>query len=73
MPFANGGLYSRRMMLGAELSTHKFPPASNAMPNGLVRPVNETEGELEVKPGWPITNEASIPLLNGGMYSRTLF
>jgi hypothetical protein len=70
IPFENGALNSSTLLLNSSL-THRFPVESNFTSVGKKNPRWLVAGVREVKPGWPRTNEAFIPVLNGGLNSRT--
>jgi hypothetical protein len=63
--------YTSTLLL-AQSATQRLPDESKATPTGPSSPVAVVKRLLVVKLFWPITREADSPVLNEGVYSRTL-
>jgi hypothetical protein len=70
LPFEKGGLNSNNLLLNSSL-THRFPDGSNFTSAGKKSPLWLVAGAREVNPDWPRTSDAPMPVLNGGLNSRT--
>src|SRR5271163_628695 len=71
IPLVKGGLNSRiRSLLRSD--THRFPDRSKAMSSGVCRPFAVVAARDTEKFGCPMTRDAFIPFVNGGLNSRTL-
>ncbi len=72
IPLLNGGVNFRTLLLRRS-AIHRFPEESNAKPVGHARLFWLAEPlEPLVKLDWPITREADIPVVNGGVNSNVL-
>src|SRR5262249_34194505 len=69
-PLENGAVNCSTRPFPASTS-HKFPEASNVIPQGWLIPAAPAPCAVVLKSGWPNTVIGDSPALNGGANSRT--